>query len=367
MTTTPPDGNDLDSIVGRWIRRSARRGIEVASNSFVRVRTRWVRSRRKRGFLLLAGVVLVALVGGGIGYSEFRNHQEIVAAENAAVDAQAVEDAAELARQAELFGEAKDQARATLADAEVFTAEPIDYAESSEVDRLDESITRLARLLVTAVDRRSLETAIRSVTVAMTAIGERPVAHDWLVTCDSKVFPTYHAVWLASGLTICGAGQLTGDYYTPEQQAVLASGAIADLSELDVLAGVCASLNFSALGRQVVFSDDQLKQVKTALMLCPDSPAAPTLLPIIADQELEESELASGVRIPSGVHRVGAEMQPGTYVAEGKLDGCYWERTDSTGEIIDNNFIGSALRAEVTVRASDYSFTSSGCGQWRRQ
>jgi hypothetical protein len=367
MITPPPIGNDLDTIVGRWIRRWAKRVTQVAFSLVARAWSRWVRSRHRRGFLLIASALLVVLVGGGIGISELRNHQETVAAENVAIEAQAKEDQAEVDRQAGLFIEARGEARDVLATAQAFAADSIDYAEPSQAARLDEWTTRLERLIVTADNRRDLETATRSVTVAMTAIGERPIAHDWQVTCDSKVFPTFREVWSASGLSMCGTGQLTGDYYTAEQQSVLESGAIADLSELDVLAGVCASLQFSSLGRQLVFSEVQLKQIKTALMLCPDSPAAPALIPIIAEQELEASELASGVRIPSGVHRVGTEMQPGTYVTEGNLDGCYWERTDSTGEIIDNNFIGAALRAEVTVRASDYSFTSTNCGQWRRQ
>lgn len=36
------------------------------------------------------------------------------------------------------------------------------------------------------------------------------------------------------------------------------------------------------------------------------------------------------------------------------------------GEIIANNFVGGAKRVQVTIRSGDYSFTSRGCGQWRK-
>lgn len=67
----------------------------------------------------------------------------------------------------------------------------------------------------------------------------------------------------------------------------------------------------------------------------------------------------------SGVYVVGTDIQPGVYEATGELDGCYWERQDANGEIIDNNFMSAAARAEVTIQASDYAFmTEGGCGGW---
>ncbi|MEW1990040.1 hypothetical protein AB0365_15485, partial [Brevibacterium casei] len=64
-----------------------------------------------------------------------------------------------------------------------------------------------------------------------------------------------------------------------------------------------------------------------------------------------------------------ADIQPGTYVAESEtpFENCYWERLDSSGEIIDNNFINSGFRAEVSIKSSDYSFTAEGCGEWVKQ
>jgi hypothetical protein len=58
-------------------------------------------------------------------------------------------------------------------------------------------------------------------------------------------------------------------------------------------------------------------------------------------------------------------MPPGTYRAEGEMDGCYWERTSESGEIIDNNFATSARKITVTIRSSDGQFTSERCAVWK--
>ncbi|MBB4930636.1 hypothetical protein F4561_001456 [Lipingzhangella halophila] len=73
----------------------------------------------------------------------------------------------------------------------------------------------------------------------------------------------------------------------------------------------------------------------------------------------------SGPWFGPGAFLVGDEIQPGTYYSEGELDGCYWERSDSAGEIIDNDFLTSGRRVQVTIAASDYSFNSRSCGTWR--
>lgn len=56
-------------------------------------------------------------------------------------------------------------------------------------------------------------------------------------------------------------------------------------------------------------------------------------------------------------------IRPGTYVTY-DVEGCYWERLDAAGEIIDNNFISAAPRVEVTIRATDYAFNSEDCALW---
>jgi hypothetical protein len=57
----------------------------------------------------------------------------------------------------------------------------------------------------------------------------------------------------------------------------------------------------------------------------------------------------------------GESVRPGTYVAY-DVDGCYWERLDAAGEIIDNNFVNAAPQVQVTIRGSDFAFNSERCG-----
>lgn len=60
------------------------------------------------------------------------------------------------------------------------------------------------------------------------------------------------------------------------------------------------------------------------------------------------------------------EAQPGTWVTY-HVDGCYWERLDNRGEIIDNNFASSAPQVQVTISSNDFAFNSNGCGRWLRK
>lgn len=70
-----------------------------------------------------------------------------------------------------------------------------------------------------------------------------------------------------------------------------------------------------------------------------------------------------------GTYRVAStgdnNIQPGTYAAKTGGDGCYWERNDANGNILDNYF-GNGLRVQVTIYSSDYSFNSNGCGHWKK-
>ncbi len=81
-------------------------------------------------------------------------------------------------------------------------------------------------------------------------------------------------------------------------------------------------------------------------------------------------------RIPrsfrSGTYRVGNgsdEVPPGTYVAESDtpFDGCYWETLDSSGDIIDNNFVGSGFRVVANVPSGALSVEFDRCGTFWKQ
>jgi hypothetical protein len=59
-------------------------------------------------------------------------------------------------------------------------------------------------------------------------------------------------------------------------------------------------------------------------------------------------------------------VPPGTYqTSRSRVADCYWEISDSEGNILDNNFISVAPSITVTVPASASGFTSRNCGTWR--
>ncbi|MFF3208328.1 hypothetical protein [Streptomyces sp. NPDC002962] len=58
------------------------------------------------------------------------------------------------------------------------------------------------------------------------------------------------------------------------------------------------------------------------------------------------------------------EIGPGTYVAKGEISDCYWERTSSSGDIIDNQFVTQARKITVTLRVGEL-FKNDGCGTFK--
>lgn len=138
---------------------------------------------------------------------------------------------------------------------------------------------------------------------------------------------------------------------------------------LSTLYSLCAQAFLGDYQASKPWSQVQIDEVEGALTLCPDHPErAETEERMVAAADREEARERGDI-VRGGDHRVGESIQPGTYVAESEtgFDGCYWERLDSAGNIIANNFMSSGFRAEVYIDASDYSFSSSRCGEWEKQ
>jgi hypothetical protein len=78
---------------------------------------------------------------------------------------------------------------------------------------------------------------------------------------------------------------------------------------------------------------------------------------------------ATPIKGDGGMHRVGADIAPGTYRSTGNTDDlCYWERTKDASHsmesiIANDNVSGSAV---VTVAAGDAYFKTSGCKDWKK-
>lgn len=137
------------------------------------------------------------------------------------------------------------------------------------------------------------------------------------------------------------------------------------VSSLATLYSICAENDSGWMSHiRTAGSPPQLRELEGALILCPDHPQRQKAEGFVevaqANNKLEEE----GRIFYDGTYRVGKKVPPGTYFAKPGGDGCYWERTDRAGNIIDNNY-SNGLRVEMTVDDADFSITVEGCGEWR--
>lgn len=191
------------------------------------------------------------------------------------------------------------------------------------------------------------------------------------VECDSTVYtipapdeglPDFTAVWSAK------ADYCDGDTITPvtalEQAAYKTSRY--DGNNIGTLYGICAANHPSDVYASPGFaaSDEQIPEITAALMLCPKHPLAPKWRQAIQRGQRDTQLEQQGRLFGDGTFLVGKEIKAGTYVTT-DVKGCYWERQNRNGGIIDNDFLISARRVQVTIRSGDYAFHSEGCKTWK--
>ncbi|KQP57790.1 hypothetical protein [Agreia sp. Leaf283] len=199
-----------------------------------------------------------------------------------------------------------------------------------------------------------------------------PEPYTYSFTCHDAEFKAYEfvdyrAAWDSpTPLVGCDGVQAGGSFYSDTQKAASAAAGQKDLSSLVYLYGTCASLHTSVYGSLPSYSANQVAELTGVFMLCPDQPGAAAVQAKLGVAVALDAERESGNRFGAGIRRVGVDIQPGTFVSEGNITNCYWERLDSAGNIIDNNFLTQALRVEVVLEAGDFSFSSDGCGEWVR-
>lgn len=92
--------------------------------------------------------------------------------------------------------------------------------------------------------------------------------------------------------------------------------------------------------------------------ICPDQ------IGVIADAKSGNFTKTFPTAFADGKYIVGEDISPGTYVIPTRVADCYWERSDSQGNIIDNNFISISPSVTVTITEADSGFTSRNCGTW---
>lgn len=145
-----------------------------------------------------------------------------------------------------------------------------------------------------------------------------------------------------------------------------------DEDSLRTLYGLCATPLLGDNGTRfggLPWSEGQQQEAQGALVLCPDHPDREEVEDRMAAANETEEAREQGEIFGGGSYRVGEDIQPGLYVTESDegFDGCYWERLDSAGNIVENSFMHSGFRAEVYIAETDYSFYSNRCGTWEKQ
>lgn len=105
--------------------------------------------------------------------------------------------------------------------------------------------------------------------------------------------------------------------------------------------------------------DAGLKPLPDVVAACPEFAA------LFADMA---AKISSGQVFDDGTYAVGTDVPAGTYVTAGTgITDCYWARTTSGGDIIDNNFIGFAPGGvTISIRAGE-GLEVSNCGLWVQQ
>ncbi|GIJ27406.1 hypothetical protein Vqi01_25680 [Micromonospora qiuiae] len=139
-----------------------------------------------------------------------------------------------------------------------------------------------------------------------------------------------------------------------------------DEEDISTLYRICAEVDPDDVYAEPGFSasESQISEINGALTLCPKHPYAKKWRGAAKRGQHDIELEAQGRLFGSGTFRVGKEIKPGTYVTH-DVDGCYWERQNRSGNIIDNYFTNRARRVQVTIRSSDYAFSSQRCGEWR--
>ncbi|WP_319463787.1 hypothetical protein [Micromonospora sp. RTP1Z1] len=175
--------------------------------------------------------------------------------------------------------------------------------------------------------------------------------------------PDFAEVWAAKASSCEVVGSL--DIVTAvEKQAYKISKY--DDQDISMLYEICAAVDPEDVYAEAGFaaSSEQIPEINGALTLCPAHPYAKRWRQAVQRGKVDADLEAQGRLFGSGTYRVGKEIKPGTYVTT-DVEGCYWERQNRSGNIIDNYFTSGARRVQATIRSSDYAFHSENCGEWR--
>jgi hypothetical protein len=191
------------------------------------------------------------------------------------------------------------------------------------------------------------------------------------VTTDAAGKPDFAKVWEAKPkeCEVVDTSSYSGDAEvgarTAVEQAAYDASGYDDLN-IATLYELCANVDAADVYIEDGFamSPDQIKEVRAVMLLCPGHPFESKWKAAIKRGEKDAKLEADGRMFGTGTYRVGKEVKPGTYESF-DVDGCYWARQNRNGGTIDNDFVTSAKRVQVTIRKGDYGFETRGCGTWK--
>jgi hypothetical protein len=188
-----------------------------------------------------------------------------------------------------------------------------------------------------------------------------------------ETFTDYKETWslINENLYSCEATIESGDIpQEAKDAAVTAYGEYDPTNKyaIPVLYGNCATTKADG----ILVNTGQVEETKGMLQFCPDHPDARQLEAKIQTIEKDNNFLKqkqdAGEVLPDGTYKIGSEMKPGTWkTSSEKVENCYWDLTDASGNIIINNFIPGAPSVIVNVPSTAVGFTSTGCGTWIKQ
>lgn len=188
-----------------------------------------------------------------------------------------------------------------------------------------------------------------------------PEAITYLLSCttDGQTFDDltdYREGW-KKPYRSCEATEASGTISDTEMAAVKAMGET-DPEMIKYLYAICAETTGHYFSGNV--SSNQAPYVTGALKLCPDHPKRKQFAASVKAGQAKEAEEA---RIAADrEHVVGKDVVPGTWQSQGdKVEECYWEISDSQGNIIANNYINVAPQFTIQIPPTAAGFTVTNC------
>lgn len=217
----------------------------------------------------------------------------------------------------------------------------------------------------------SQQTIAESPEMAASPTAEAPTLASFEFTCSSldfsksETYQKYSEAWSDSDIyPNCEATLVSGTVFTGVEIAAFEASKYKEISSLDTLYSLCAETTDLYFLTSQGLSDSQADELSGMLTLCPDHPS----YDVLTEKLTGYKDWVAGGSIKTGfgpgLYMVGSEIQPGTYITTQRVDDCYWERQDSSGRTIENDYILAAPSATVTISDSDISFLTEGCGRF---